>query len=461
MSPRRALGAAGEQRAAEWYTSRGYQVLDRNWRCRDGELDLVAAPRPRPSCSARSRPDRATGSVVPPRRLPGPSRRGSGAWRSSGCGTGVGRWAVGPHRSASTWSRCSMAGWRSWRAHSDRAGPPVSADLPSGRHLRTGPDLPNGPDLPAGPRPFGGRLPELAPASLVVSPGPPRATAGCSGQPTDGAVARHSTRAGRWSTAGTETRPGRRSKKRSEASRGGRPWCSPRAWRPSPPFWSAFPFPGRVVVAGDAYNGTRRFLTDVAGRGRLRFRTTDVGDTTTTLAACAELAGGPARPSGPPAGFGSAGVLWLESPTNPLLAIADIGALTEGAHQLGMDVVVDNTFATPLLQRPLDLGADVVVHSATKLLSGHTDVVMGAVVARRPDVVEALTRRRSLHGAIAGPLGGLVGAPRHPDAGCSPRAGPGDRRRARGPAGGTPSRSTGCAIRASPTTRSRAWRRAR
>ena len=69
-----------------------------------------------------------------------------------------------------------------------------------------------------------------------------------------------------------------------------------------------------------------------------------------------------------------------------------------------MDVVVDNTLCTPLLQRPLDLGADAVLHSATKLLSGHTDVVMGAVVARRPDVVEALTRRRSLHGAIAGPL---------------------------------------------------------
>ncbi len=164
------------------------------------------------------------------------------------------------------------------------------------------------------------------------------------------------------------------------------------------------PVPGRVVVAGDAYHGTRRFLTDVAGRGRLRFRTTDVADSAATLAACAELAGGPARPSGPPAGFGSSGVLWLESPTNPLLAIADIGLLTEGAHQLGMDVVVDNTLCTPLLQRPLDLGADAVVHSATKLLSGHTDVVMGAVVTRRPDVVDALTRRRSLHGAIAGPL---------------------------------------------------------
>jgi cystathionine gamma-synthase len=68
-----------------------------------------------------------------------------------------------------------------------------------------------------------------------------------------------------------------------------------------------------------------------------------------------------------------------------------------------MAVAVDNTFATPLLQRPLDFGADVVVHSATKLMSGHSDVVLGVAVTRRPDVLDALTRRRSLHGAIPGP----------------------------------------------------------
>ena len=97
-------------------------------------------------------------------------------------------------------------------------------------------------------------------------------------------------------------------------------------------------------------------------------------------------------------------MLWLESPTNPLLAVADLRALCDGAHALGMDVVVDNTFASPLLQRPLDLGADVVVHSATKILAGHSDVVMGAAVTRRDDVAAALARRRSLHGAIPGPL---------------------------------------------------------
>jgi cystathionine gamma-synthase len=77
--------------------------------------------------------------------------------------------------------------------------------------------------------------------------------------------------------------------------------------------------------------------------------------------------------------------------------------LIDGAHELGMDAVVDNTFASPLLQQPLALGADVVVHSVTKLLSGHSDVVMGAAVTKRADVLEQLVSRRSLHGAIAGP----------------------------------------------------------
>jgi cystathionine gamma-synthase len=166
----------------------------------------------------------------------------------------------------------------------------------------------------------------------------------------------------------------------------------------------SLPVPGRVVVAGDAYNGTRRFLTDVAGRGRLHFRTVDISDTAAVLDTCSQLASSPGRPSGPSAGFGTGGLLWLESPTNPLLAIADLAALIDGAHQLGLDVAVDNTFCTPLLQRPLEFGADVVVHSATKLMSGHTDVVLGAAVSGRPDVIEELTRRRSLHGAIAGPV---------------------------------------------------------
>ena len=163
------------------------------------------------------------------------------------------------------------------------------------------------------------------------------------------------------------------------------------------------PVPGRVVVPGDAYNGTRRFLADVAARGRLRFRTVDVADTAACLEACAQMCQAPGRPSGGEGDFGSGGLLWLESPTNPLLAVADLPILIAGAHDLGMDVVVDNTFASPLLQRPLGLGADVVVHSASKILAGHSDVVMGAAVTSRPEVAELLARRRSLHGAVAGP----------------------------------------------------------
>ena len=165
----------------------------------------------------------------------------------------------------------------------------------------------------------------------------------------------------------------------------------------------SLPVPARVVAPGDAYNGTRRFLADVAARGRLRFRTVDVADTEGVLAACAEMVEAPARPSGPSGQFGSGGLLWLESPTNPLLAVADLAALAAGAHDLGMDVVVDNTFASPLVQRPLELGADIVVHSATKVLAGHTDVVLGAAVSARPDVIDLLSRRRSLHGGVPGP----------------------------------------------------------
>jgi cystathionine gamma-synthase len=166
--------------------------------------------------------------------------------------------------------------------------------------------------------------------------------------------------------------------------------------------FETLPTPGRVVVAGDAYTGTRLYLADVAGRGRLRFRTVDVADTEATLRTCAEMVEGPARPSGSVDQFAAGGLLWLESPTNPLLAVADLDAVIAGAHALGMDVVVDNTFATPLLQRPLAFGADVVIHSGTKYLAGHSDVLLGLAVTSRRDVQELLHARRMLHGAVPG-----------------------------------------------------------
>lgn len=159
------------------------------------------------------------------------------------------------------------------------------------------------------------------------------------------------------------------------------------------------PVGGSVVVAGDAYSGTRRFLTDAAHRGRLVVRNVEVGDTEATLAVCEEVS-----PGASVGGKACDAWLWLESPTNPLLAIADLPALIEGAHSLGMTVAVDNTFATPLLQSPLELGADVVAHSATKLISGHSDVVMGAVITSSVTMLEQLRIRRSLHGAIPGPF---------------------------------------------------------
>jgi cystathionine gamma-synthase len=103
-----------------------------------------------------------------------------------------------------------------------------------------------------------------------------------------------------------------------------------------------------------------------------------------------------------------ADLCWLESPTNPLLEVADLAALLAAARELGVVTVVDNTFATPLLQQPLALGADVVVHSATKYLSGHSDLVLGVVVTPPTEAGRArhtvLRRHRQLHGGIAGPV---------------------------------------------------------
>ena len=103
---------------------------------------------------------------------------------------------------------------------------------------------------------------------------------------------------------------------------------------------------------------------------------------------------------------GPAGTVWLESPTNPLLQVADLSTLISAAHHHGAVVICDNTFATPLLQRPLGWGADIVVHSVTKYLAGHSDLLLGATVTHpdRGDLHEALVTHRTRHGAIAGPM---------------------------------------------------------
>jgi cystathionine beta-lyase/cystathionine gamma-synthase len=97
-------------------------------------------------------------------------------------------------------------------------------------------------------------------------------------------------------------------------------------------------------------------------------------------------------------------LVWLETPTNPLLNIVDIRAAAEAAHEAGAMVVVDNTFATPYLQRPLELGADIVVHSLTKYLGGHSDIVGGFVATNDPTVAERLLFLQKSLGAIPGPM---------------------------------------------------------
>lgn len=146
------------------------------------------------------------------------------------------------------------------------------------------------------------------------------------------------------------------------------------------------PVGGVVVAPAHAYYGTRNLLT-AAPEGRFTVRLVDIADTDATLAAC-----------------DGAHLLFVESPTNPLLEVADLPALYAGAHERGALVAVDNTFATPLGQRPLDHGADVVLHSVTKFLAGHSDVILGATVTGTCGLRDRLRQRRSRNGAIPGPM---------------------------------------------------------
>ena len=146
--------------------------------------------------------------------------------------------------------------------------------------------------------------------------------------------------------------------------------------------------PGRKVVAPrHAYNGSVMQLADLEARGRISAELVDVTDTESVVKACADAA-----------------LVWVESPTNPALEVADLPTIIAAAHEAGAYVVVDNTFATPLLQQPLTLGADVVLHSATKFISGHSDVLLGAVVTRDDELFGVLKNRRDMIGAVPGTL---------------------------------------------------------
>jgi cystathionine gamma-synthase len=143
---------------------------------------------------------------------------------------------------------------------------------------------------------------------------------------------------------------------------------------------------GRVVAPDAAYSGTLALLGELAERGRLDVVPLGIADTDAVREALAP----------------GARLLWVETPTNPLLEVADLPALVEAGHQAGALVAVDNTFATPLGQTPLAQGADVVVHSVTKYLSGHSDVLLGAAATRDPELLERLHQHRTTRGAIPG-----------------------------------------------------------
>lgn len=141
----------------------------------------------------------------------------------------------------------------------------------------------------------------------------------------------------------------------------------------------------KVVAPRHAYNGSIMQLADLEARGRLTAVLVDIEDTAAVIEAC-----------------DGAALVWLESPTNPALEVADLPPIIEAAHAAGAYVVVDNTFATPLLQQPLGLGADLVVHSATKFIAGHSDVLLGAVATADDELYDVLKKRRDLVGAIPG-----------------------------------------------------------
>jgi len=143
-----------------------------------------------------------------------------------------------------------------------------------------------------------------------------------------------------------------------------------------------------LLLPGDAYGGTFRLVARVLANWGVEFTAVDLHDLDAVRAAV--------RPS--------TRVVWCETPSNPLLGIADIAELAGIAHEAGARLIVDNTFASPYLQQPLALGADVVVHSTTKYLGGHSDVVGGALITSDADLGDELAFHQNSMGAVAGPF---------------------------------------------------------
>ena len=143
-----------------------------------------------------------------------------------------------------------------------------------------------------------------------------------------------------------------------------------------------------VVYMEDVYGGTFRLFDKVLKRFGMTFTAVDASDVDQVEAAMTD----------------KTRMVWLESPTNPLLRVVDIDAVSEVAHSRGAMVCVDNTFATPYLQQPLHLGADVVVHSSTKYIGGHSDVVGGAMMTNSDELEKQLRFHQNAVGAVPSPF---------------------------------------------------------
>lgn len=151
--------------------------------------------------------------------------------------------------------------------------------------------------------------------------------------------------------------------------------------------FSILPIGAPVVASNQGYSGVMGLLNQFQASGRLEVRFVEITNTEEVITA-----------------MKGAALVWLESPTNPCLDVADLPALITAAKKLGIGVAVDNTFATPLVQKPLTMGADIVMHSVTKFLAGHSDVVLGSLSTNDEALFKRLDEARRFNGSIPGPF---------------------------------------------------------
>jgi len=151
--------------------------------------------------------------------------------------------------------------------------------------------------------------------------------------------------------------------------------------------FSILPIGAPVVASNQGYSGVMGLLNQFQASGRLEVRFVEITNTDEVIAA-----------------MKGAALVWLESPTNPCLDVAELPVLIAAAKKLGIGVGVDNTFATPLVQKPLTMGADIVMHSVTKFLAGHSDVVLGSLSTNDEALFKRLDEARRFNGSIPGPF---------------------------------------------------------